>query len=769
MNPDPLFRRMAYVLVFMGIVVFCAADRNPALLLIAGSLLALSWYVVDGPAGRPLPNWAINLGTIASTGWLIAELAARPMQYLGPMGHFITCLLVVVFYGRKTNREYGIVMVLSLLQVVGACMLSDSILSGVLLALYGLLMLFTVLLFQLKATGDQVRGANLAVSPGGAPEVRPPFGRGCRGDLRLGGAAIGAMIAVAAACVFLFMPRGLFIRPGSPFNMPPLSARSGFVGSIRLDGLAPDSGDREVLMHVRFSVAGAPATLPPGGWLLRGTGLDQYDPGLRTWTRSRRANMADNIIPLGGAGGVLAAGVPPSPALEADVTMRSCTHQCLYAPFPAQWVWAEGQGAVIYGGIDRGVRLIEPWGGVLHYRVRAPLEAGPATRNDPVPRAVMQPGPNATSGPIFETLSQAYAQGWQVSAEPIRNYARRLLRDKGVSRDTADAPTPRDAVLAEALADHLRAHYRYTPAAAAPGRARSGEPISSFLFESREGHCELFASGLAAMARSLGMTARLVSGYRVYEYNRVGGYYVVRPEHAHAWVEVYCGEGGWVTVDPTPPDISGDAQRDGGWLAWLGDVYEHVEYAWFSSVIAYDDHARDGVIETAKTSAQLAATVWMQGTMGSVTRYVEERVSNIFADGFNLAATGLITVALVMGVAGLVRILFVRRRRLSALQLGRMPLPQRRGLTRRLGFYLMMLDILEQHGHIRPPWQSPFAFAQKLVTADPVTFAPVPSITEMFYEVRFGGRATDPQRARWVDTQLDNLRHALMRRRAGRH
>ena len=66
------------------------------------------------------------------------------------------------------------------------------------------------------------------------------------------------------------------------------------------------------------------------------------------------------------------------------------------------------------------------------------------------------------------------------------------------------------------------------------------------------GHCQYFASALVLLARASDVPARLVTGYRVAEHNRFGDYHIVRERHAHAWVEAYLPERGWVSFDPSP-------------------------------------------------------------------------------------------------------------------------------------------------------------------------------------------------------------------------
>ncbi len=77
------------------------------------------------------------------------------------------------------------------------------------------------------------------------------------------------------------------------------------------------------------------------------------------------------------------------------------------------------------------------------------------------------------------------------------------------------------------------------------------DPVITFIRKKRSGHCEHFASSFALLARTIGIPTRVVGGYRVVEYNPVGGYALVRERDAHAWVEAWNGER-WVTYDPTP-------------------------------------------------------------------------------------------------------------------------------------------------------------------------------------------------------------------------
>lgn len=76
-------------------------------------------------------------------------------------------------------------------------------------------------------------------------------------------------------------------------------------------------------------------------------------------------------------------------------------------------------------------------------------------------------------------------------------------------------------------------------------------PVDQFLFESRRGFCEHYASAFATLMRIAGIPTRVVVGYQGGEYNPMGGYLIIRQSDAHAWTEVWLTGQGWVRVDPT--------------------------------------------------------------------------------------------------------------------------------------------------------------------------------------------------------------------------
>jgi transglutaminase-like putative cysteine protease len=101
-----------------------------------------------------------------------------------------------------------------------------------------------------------------------------------------------------------------------------------------------------------------------------------------------------------------------------------------------------------------------------------------------------------------------------------------------------------------ALTNYLQNHYKYT--LDLPPVPTGRDPVDWFLFDVKTGYCEQFATAETLMLRSLGIPARLATGYATGDYDPVLNQAVVREHDAHAWVEVWFPGHGWVPVDPTP-------------------------------------------------------------------------------------------------------------------------------------------------------------------------------------------------------------------------
>ncbi|CAA9488428.1 MAG: FIG001454: Transglutaminase-like enzymes, putative cysteine proteases [uncultured Rubrobacteraceae bacterium] len=210
----------------------------------------------------------------------------------------------------------------------------------------------------------------------------------------------------------------------------------------------------------------------------------------------------------------------------------------------AQVFYVEKDASNVIFGAFRPETLYFPASGIKidpYNSLRAPYEI-PEGSTYSVISQVPNASPDAlrAAGTAYpEPVTEKYLGLPEGGQERTRELAREI---------TKDATNPYDAVIA--LNEHLKNNYPYD-LSIAPQREEM-DAVEYFLFEEGRGYCEQFSSSLAVMARSLGIPARIATGYVPGEYNPFTGLYEVRASDAHAWVEVYFPGQGWSTFDPTP-------------------------------------------------------------------------------------------------------------------------------------------------------------------------------------------------------------------------
>lgn len=121
----------------------------------------------------------------------------------------------------------------------------------------------------------------------------------------------------------------------------------------------------------------------------------------------------------------------------------------------------------------------------------------------------------------------------------------------------------------------LKRNYNYSnnPPSAVPPET---DAIQYFLFEweHQRGHCEYFSTSLAVLCRSIGIPARVVTGYTTGSYNIMRNVYTVQERHAHAWTEIFWPDVGWVEFDSMPVSWSDEfiERAAGGWLLFHNSI-----------------------------------------------------------------------------------------------------------------------------------------------------------------------------------------------------
>ncbi|RUT43259.1 hypothetical protein EJP82_20810 [Paenibacillus anaericanus] len=163
-----------------------------------------------------------------------------------------------------------------------------------------------------------------------------------------------------------------------------------------------------------------------------------------------------------------------------------------------------------------------------------------------------------------DEISQSYLQIPETLPERVRSLGISLVKDK---------ENRYESVLA--VMDYLKTHYTYNLTSEVP--PQGNDFVDQFLFEDRIGYCDHFSTAMAVLLRSAGIPSRWVKGFSPGEpseqYNHQ---YNVSYADAHAWVEVYFPEKGWVPFDPTPgynnDPTESDTSYNDGKTTWLSTL-----------------------------------------------------------------------------------------------------------------------------------------------------------------------------------------------------
>jgi hypothetical protein len=307
---------------------------------------------------------------------------------------------------------------------------------------------------------------------------------------------------------------------------------------------------------------------------------------------------------------------------------------------------------------------------------------------------------------------------------------------------TKNARTPYDKALT--MESYLRSRFAYTlNLTGKPG----ADPLAHFLFETRAGHCEYFATAMIIMLRTLGIPSREVNGFLPGEYNELGGDYIVRASDAHSWVEVYFPGMDWQTFDPTPAA----PENEGGFLTRLGKYADWMEITWSEWVIGYDFAHQMVMAQTMQRSSRdlsESLRVWYARQQIRGRRWMKSRHAGL----------GLLIPFAVLAFLILLRFdaLSAMVRRLQLWWQLRSPKAARSNPQLASRLYAELLRVLARRGLRREETQTPFEFAAAVDS--PHLAPPVREFTQIYAHARYGGAPCDTTRLRQL---LEQIRGAL--------
>ena len=479
----------------------------------------------------------------------MAESAPNPPLYAALLSaiHLIIFATLVRLFSARSNRDYAFLAVLAVASMLVSAILTVE--TGFLIALAIFLVLSVSTFVALEIRRSSVGADSPPFEPGSQ------MARQLNRALGLTSLVVAGGVLAAGIVIFFIIPRFTVGYLGSLSLQPGLL--TGFGDNVALGQIGEIKKNTAVVMRIR--VEPEPARAADMHW--RGIVLTNFDG--HSWSTPSQGQVV--IEP--NATGEYYFGAPPrvgdrfNPMLYTVLMEPIATDAIFVAPpletlrgkFGADTIRPGGQPNHGYLFMDRTGSFFNPshnnskirYQGTARIPLIAPAELRAAPADFPKKSAIH----------IFSCRA--------ISIPESRNSPR-----------TSPPIQTNDYDKAANIQRYLIANYGYTLNLTNAGK----DPLAYFLFTSRAGHCEYFATAMTIMLRSIGVPARYATGFLPGEYNDVGGDYIIRGSDAHAWVEVFFSGYGWMTFDPTPPgnEKRGFFSRFGLYWDWFQLSVERV-------------------------------------------------------------------------------------------------------------------------------------------------------------------------------------------------
>ncbi len=512
------------------------------------TLTAISVGVAVFPHLLRLPvMFSLPIALLLIGRWLQREYIGSRVPILIKLPLIILFPVLIIFhYGNIFGREPGSVLACAMLTL--KLVETENRRDGRTAVCFSAFVLMSALLFNddliftllLLAALSLILSALRALEPRPLDERPPSTSAALREGMRVSVFALLAAIPLAS-CVFLFFPRLGSPLWGSP-NDP--TAHTGLG-----DTMAPGT-IQELLIDdsPAFRVAFHGATPPRQDLYWRGPVLSIFD-GL-SWLRPEFSERR---------------GKPDFQASGSRIT-----YDVTLEPTDRRWLLA------------------------LDIPITAPDNAllGPdmsLVNRSPVASLLQYEATSATHYAVDSSLSKSarhfflkLPEGFNPqSIEKAAQWRDRLKND--------------DAIIRAAL-NWFHQEFFYTLSAPLLER----DSVDDFLFNTKHGFCEHYASAFTFLMRAAGIPSRVVTGYQGGYYNSVGDYWVVRQSDAHAWSEVWLESRGWVRIDPTaavsPQRVelgsraaAGESARwyQSDWMQAMRNQFDLVNRVWNEAIVQF--------------------------------------------------------------------------------------------------------------------------------------------------------------------------------------
>ncbi len=645
-------------------------------------------------------------------------------QDLLPAGvHFLIALLVNKLFNLHQRGDFLHLYAISLMAILASAALTTEAWYAVVVFAYLLTAVWTLLLYHLTKETEEAGSAT-------------PRRIGVAESLRAGGRITPRFfwttnaIAMGAFCltlaIFFAIPRigAGFFHKGRTDGLK----TSGFSERVDLGVFGSTKQDTTIVMRVELADRSRPAT---DRLYLRGVAYDRYDG--RSWSNSftHRRILHENTP---GTFHVLSSrGRSPKhgsqkEGLQQNILLEPLDAAVLFTvPFPDFITFTTGEFLTVQGDVMGALYLPSPPPTRVEYTVVS--RDNRLTDEDQAARSFVYPD---------------FIRTHFLQLPPIGSQVTELA-----AHVTEQAETPYKKMIA--IKRHLLEQYRYSLDVGSP---LSAKPLEDFLFRRKTGYCEHYATAMVVLLRAVGIPARLVTGFLATEWNDFGNYYTVRQKDAHAWVEVFFPQSGWITVDPTP--TIGESAPDPWWHT-IVTLMDSVRRRWDRLIVQYSASDQLAVVQGIRESSDsvrarisLSLMGWLNPLSNAMTR---------LGRLVRQADLGQLATMLVLVMLGGAFFVLVIRQTIQSRRGNGAELSAEQRVAIQL--YKRMVDLLGTHGLVKPTSTAPIEFAQRVRQQRHDAGLLVETLTQFYCRVRFGKIPLTSEELARADQLLAQLRTVL--------
>jgi hypothetical protein len=729
MNPERALRFSSILLAAAGFSGLVLSGELPVgLVLVGGAAILLSLAQVSRteeqargrqPVQISRRTWNVLI-VVAFAGFL-ADLFWISQDLLQAGIHFLILLMVNKLFNLQQRKDFLHLYAISLLELLAAATLTVELWYAAVFIAYLLAAIWTLLLYHLRNEVDELRSSQ---------QLRPPFSRtpGHRDPVHTPGPITSRFfwntngIAVGAFCltlaIFFVMPRigaGFFNK-----NRVERLRTSGFSEQVDLSVIGSIKLDQSVVMRVELTDRKGPVD---ERLYFRGAAYDQYNG--RSWSNNlaRRRVLArtpDGMFRVAGDG---RKGPASQAGLRQEILLEALDTPALFGVSFVESV--KGNFLIVQADGMGGLSLPYPLATRFQYSIVS------------IRNRLLEEEQAAASLTYPNQVNEYFLQLPALTTR-VGDLAREVTRESG---------TPSEKVAA--IERHLKESYAYSLDV---GSAIPESPIEAFLFARKTGYCEHYATAMVIMLRTLGIPARLVTGFLASEWNDFGNYYTIRQRDAHAWVEVYFPHSGWVTFDPTPAVAA--AAPNQAWMT-ASRILDSIQLKWDRFVIQYSFRDQMAVAQGVREqSDRVREQAWSM--MASITRWTAAWRGRLGQWQWSADWTLVGGVAIGLSLVALV----------LAWWLGKLGISRRSrwfhstGQAAIVRLYIRMLRLLESRGLSKAAGATPFEFARLVGREWADAGDVITRLTGLYCRVRFGQSPLTSEDVKLAESLLAGLRAA---------